>query len=46
MTVYTYTYRDAERLRKTHYVMKNQCQYTDTEIRNAKTVIRKFEVES
>ena len=41
-----YTYRDSERLRKAQYVMKNQCQYTDAEIRKAKAVIRKFEEES
>ena len=43
MTKYaTYTYRDSERVRKAEFVMKNQCQYTDAEIRKAKATIRKF----
>jgi hypothetical protein len=39
-----YTYRYAERLRKAQFIMKNQCQFTDAEIRKAKRVIQEATV--
>jgi hypothetical protein len=47
MTAYaTYTYRYSESVRKAEFIMRNQCQYTDAEIRKAKATLRKFEKQS